>query len=107
MENITDAYNKPTKQVWRNFELKNLGDYHDLYVQNDTLLLADVFENFREKLAWQACLKKTEAKLDLSTDIDMLEIVKKEIRSGICHAIYQYAKVNNKYTIINYYIYNI
>ena len=51
MENVTDAYNKPTEQVWRDFELKNLEDYHDLYVQNDTLLLADVFENFREKLA--------------------------------------------------------
>ena len=62
------------------FKLKNLGDYHDLYVQRDTLLLTDVFENFRNKcieiyeldpahflsapgLAWQACLKKTEVEL--------------------------------------------
>ena len=65
-----------------------MGDYHDLYVQTDTLLLADVFEKFREKcieiygldpsyfysapgLAWQACLKKTELKLELLTDIDL------------------------------------
>ena len=66
------------------------------------LLLADVVENFRNKcigkykfdpahfssaleLAWQACLKNTKIKLELSTDIDMLQMVEKEIRSGICH----------------------
>ena len=73
-------------------EIKNLGYYHDLYVQSDTLLLADVFENFRNKcieiyevdpvdflsspgLAWQACLKKAEVELGLLTDIDMLLMV--------------------------------
>ena len=92
---------------------KNLGDYYDLYVQSDTLLLADVFENFRNMsikvyeldpahvlsvpgLAWQACLKKTEVKLELLTDVDMLLMVEKGIRGG-CHAIYRYAKANNKY----------
>ena len=85
---------------------------HDLYVQSDTLLLADVFENFRDGcinkykldpthflsapgLAWQACLKKTGVKLKLLTD--MLMMVEKGIRSGICQAIYRYAKANNKY----------
>ena len=85
-----------------------------MYVQSDTLLLADVFENFRNKcieiyeldpahflsapgLAWQACLKKTEVKLELLTDIDMLLMVEKGIRGGICHAIHRYAKANNKY----------
>ena len=93
---------------------KNLGDYYNLYVQSDTLLLADVFEYFRNKcieineldhahflsvpgLAWQACLKKTEVKLELLTNIDMLLMVEKGIRSGICHAINRYAKTNNKY----------
>ena len=68
------------KKIFEELKLKNLGDYHDLYVQSDTLLLADVFENFRNKcieiyeldpahflsapgLAWQACLKKTEVEL--------------------------------------------
>ena len=85
-----------------------------MYVQNDTLLLADVFENFRNTcikvyeldpahflfapgLAWQACLKKTEVKLELLTYVDMLLMVEKGLRGGICHAIYRYAKASNKY----------
>ena len=91
-----------------------IDDYHDLYVKSDTLLLADVFENFRDMclkeyeldpvhfvslpgLAWQACLKKTNIELELLTDYDMLLMVEKGIRGGICHFIQQYAKVNNKY----------
>ena len=97
------------KKYW-----KYLGEYHDLNVQSDTLLLVDVFENFRDKcieiygldpahflsapgLAWQACLKKTKVKLELLTDIDMLLMVEKGTRGGICQAIHRYAKANNKY----------
>ena len=104
--------------MFKEFKFKNLGDYHDFHVQSDKLLLADVFENFRNKcieiyefdpahflsapgLAWQACLKKTEIKLELLTDIDMLLMVEKGIKGGICHAIHRYAKTNNKY-IKNY-----
>ena len=100
--------------MFKEFKFKNLGDYHDFHVQSDKLLLADVFENVRNRcieiyefdpahflsapgLAWQACLKKTEIKLELLTDIDMLLMVEKGIRGGICHAIYRYAKANNKY----------
>ena len=85
-----------------------------MYVRSDTLLLANVFENFRDKyteiyeldpapflsapgLAWQACLKKKKGELELLTDIDMLLMVEKRIRGGICQAIHRYAKVNNKY----------
>ena len=88
MEDITDVDYRQGKTVFEYLINKNLGVYHDLYVQSDTLLLADVFENFRNMcikvyeldpahflsapgLAWQACLKKTEVKLDLLTDVDM------------------------------------
>ena len=102
------------QKTCKDFEIENLGEYHHLYVQSDTLLLADVFENFRNMcleiykldpakflsapgLALQGALKKTKVKLDLLTDIDMLLMVEKGIRGGICHSIYQYAKANNKY----------
>ena len=85
-----------------------------MYFQSGTLLPADVFNNFRNNyleiiygldptyflstpgLAWQAALKNTKAKLDLLPDIDMLLIIEKGIRGGICHAINRYAKANNK-----------
>ena len=49
------------------------------------------------RLAWQPCLKNTEAKLELLTNNDILMVVEKGIRGGICHAIHRYSKVNNKY----------
>ena len=114
LEDITEEDYAHGQKVWKKFVIKNLGEYHDLYVQSDTLLLADVFENFRNKcieiyeldpahflsapgLAWQACLKKTKVKLELLTDIDMLLMVEKGIRGGMCQAIHMYAKANNKY----------
>ena len=113
MEVLTDVDYKHAKIVFKNLINKNLVDYHDLYVQSDTLLLADIFENFRNMfikvyeldpahflsrpgLAWQACLKKTEVKLELLTDVDMLLIVEKGIRGRISHAIHRYVKANNK-----------
>ena len=114
MENINDIDYRHGNNVFKKFKLKNLGEYHDLYVQSDTLLLADVFENFRNMcikvyeldpahflslpgLAWQACLKKANSKLELVTDYDMLLMVEEGIRGGICHSIHRYAKANNKY----------
>ena len=49
MEDIADVDHRHAKRVFKNLNNKNLGDYHDLYVQSDTLLLADIFENFRNK----------------------------------------------------------
>ena len=49
MEDITDIGHRHTKRVFKELEMNNLGNYHDLHVQSDTLLLADVFENFKNK----------------------------------------------------------
>ena len=76
-----------------------------MHVQINTLLLADIFENFRNMcleiyeldpakfisvpgLVSQAALKETKVKLNLLNDIDMLLMVEKGIRGGICHSIY-------------------
>ena len=114
MEDNNDGDHRHAKRLFKSFTNKNVGDYHDLYVQSDILLLADVFENFRNMcinvyeldpahffsapgLAWQACLRKTEVELELLTDPDILLMVENGIRGGICHAIHRYAKANNKY----------
>ena len=76
MEDVKDAIYIHTKRIWKYFEIKNLGEYHDLYLKSNTLLLADVFKNFKKMrlkiyhldpvkflsasgLVWQAALKKT------------------------------------------------
>ena len=114
LENISQTDYAHANNVFKKFNINNLGEYHDLYVRSDTLLLAYIFENFRQSclknyeldpahfvslpgLAWQACLKKTTVELELLTDYDMLLMVEEGIRGGICHAIQGYAKVNNKY----------
>ena len=118
MEDISDNDYRHANNVFKVFKFENLGNYYDLYVQSDTLLLADVFNNFREMylkeyeldpahflslpgLAWAACLKKTNIELELLTDYDMLLMVEEGIRRGICHSIHRCAKANNKY-IKNY-----
>ena len=97
MENIDKIDYRHGNNIFKSSKLENLGDYHDLYVKSDTLLLADVFENFMDMcikeyeldpahfvslpgLAWQACLKKTHIELELLTDYDMLLMVEKGIR---------------------------
>ena len=89
MESITDIDYRHAHKVFNKFNNNNLGDYHDLYVQSNTLLLADVFTNFKKVcfdiyeldtalflsapgLAWQVCLKKRNVELELISDVDML-----------------------------------
>ena len=101
MENISKIDYAHANNVFKKFDINNLGEYYDLYVRSDTLLLADIFENFRQSclenyeldpahfvslpgLAWQACLKKTNVELELLTDYDMLLMVEEGIRGGIC-----------------------
>ena len=114
MEGITIVGYRHERRVFKNLNNKNIDDYHDLYFRSDTLLLAYVFEYFRSKyieiyeldpanflstpgFAWQACLKKTGVKLELLTDFNMLLMVEKKIRGGICREIHRYAEASNKY----------
>ena len=108
LENISETDYAHANNIFKKFNINNLGKYHDLYVRSDTLLLADIFENFRQSclknyeldpahfvslpgLAWQACLKKTNVELELLTNYDMLLMLL------ICHTMQRYAKANNKY----------
>ena len=106
LEDISDENYTHAQKVWNIFEIKNLGEHHDLYVRSDTLLLSDVFENFRDicpnmyeidpvyfvsapgLLAWEACLKRTGVKLELLTDYDMILMTEKGTKGGICQATY-------------------
>ena len=114
MEYITDKDYMHAKRVCKDFEIKNFGDYHDFYLKSDILLLAECFRKHQKNvfkiyhsdvakcfsapgLAWKVALKKTEVKLELSTDIDVLLMVEKEIGGGICHVIHRYAKSYIKY----------
>ena len=100
--------------VWNSFNMETMKDYHKLYNDSDALLLADVFENFRDiclkiygldpvyyytapGLAWDACLKMTGINLELLNDVDMLLMFEKGIRGGISIISNRYGEANNKY----------
>ena len=101
------------QRVWKEFGIHNLGNYHDLYLRTDVVLLANVYEAFRDTclrhykldpahfytspgLAWKACLKCTGIRLELLTDPDMLLMFERGFRGGITQAVRKYASANNK-----------
>ena len=113
-QHISDDEYKHAQTVWSNFSLKNMGEYHNLYLKSDILLLADVFENFRKTcleyykldpclyftspgLSWDAMLKMTNIKLELMTDVDMFQFIEKGMRGGISYIANRYGKANTKY----------
>ena len=113
-EHISDEQYKHAQNVWNTFNLKTMGDYHDLYLKSDILFLADVFENFRKTclqyykldpchyftspgLSWDAMLKMTDIKLELMVDIDMFQFIQKGMRGGTSHIANRYGEANNKY----------
>ena len=111
---ISEKNYKHVLNVWYSFNMKIFKDYHELYNETDVLLLADVFENFRDLclkiygldpvyyftapgLAWDACLKMTNINLELLSDPNMLLMFEKGIRGGISMISNRYGEANNKY----------
>jgi hypothetical protein len=102
------------QDIWHRFDIKNMGEYHDMYLLTDVLLRADVNEKFRKMclsfyeldtchyftlphFAWDAMLKMTGVTLKLITDIDVFNMVEAGKRGGMCQVSERYAEANNKY----------
>ena len=113
-EDISDKDYKHAKKVWKEFDMKTMGDYHDLYLETDVLLLTDIFENFRDNcmknyhldpawyftapgLAYDAALKMTKVNLELLSDPDMLLLFEQGIRGGVSMITHRHGKANNPY----------
>ena len=114
MRGISDHNYEHAQRVWKAFSTRDLGEYHDLHLKTDVLLLSNVFEAFRNtclehycldpphfytspRLAWQAYRKKTGIELELLANYDMSEIFERGIKGGIIQPVHRYAKANNKY----------
>ena len=114
MAGVREEDYEHARRIWKEFGLKDLGEYHDLYLKMDVILLANVFEEFRKVclknygldpahfytapgLAWKACLKKTRIRLELLLDPDMILMFERGIRGGITQSVNRWAKANNPY----------
>ena len=113
-QDITNDKYGHAKKVWKTFKLKNMGEYHDLYLGSDVLLIAYIFENFRKTclqyykldpchyftslgLSWDAMLKITNIELEWMTDVDIYQFIKKGLRGGVSYIANRYGKANNTY----------
>ena len=111
---ISDEDYLTCKKIWNEFNMKNMGDYHDHYLKKDVLLLADVFEKFIDTclkfygldpchyfsspgLSWDAMLKMTGMRLEKIVDINIYLFIEKGLKGGISYIAKRYAKANNKY----------
>ena len=114
MSSISEEDYQHAQRVWKEFGIHNLGDYHNLYLRTDVVLLANVYEAFRDTclkhykldpshfnsfpgLAWGTCLKCTGIKLELLTNPDVLLMFEQGIRGRITQAVRKYSSANNKY----------
>ena len=111
-EHVSDEDYQHAQNVWSKLGCKTLGDYHDIYLRTDVLLLADVFETFPDTsikhysldpahyfsapgMSWDALLKKTKVQLELLRDIDMHLFVERGLRGRISMVSKRFAKANN------------
>lgn len=116
---ISDEEYEHAKEVWREMNIQTMGEYHDLYILCDVLLLADVFERFRDismksfdldpaqyytlaGMCWSACLKMTGVELELLTDIEQYLMIEKGVRGGVAMITSRFAEANNPYIEQNY-----
>ena len=112
-QHVTNGEYDHARKVWKTY-IKIMGEYHDLYLKSDVVLLADVFESFRKTclqyykldpchyftspgLSWDAMLKMTNIKLELMTNVDMFQFIEKGMRGGVSYITNRYGKANNKY----------
>ena len=111
---VKDEDYQRAQKVWDHFKMKTMKDHHDLYLETDVLLLADVFENFRRtcmenykldpahyvsapSLSWDAFLKKSGENIELVSDMDMFQFFEKGMRGGTSYISHRHSTANNKY----------
>ena len=113
-ENIADKDYSRANIIWKHFNIKNLGEYHDLYLMTDVYLLTDVFENFRDmclnyygldpayyvtlpNYSWNVFLYMTGVRLEQIHNRDMYEMIENGLRGGMTQCTYKKVEANNKY----------
>ena len=113
-QHITDKDYARAKIIWKHFNIRNLGEYHDLYLMTDVYLLTDVFENFRDmclnyygldpayyvtlpNYSWNVFLYMTGAELEQIHQKEMYEMIEKGLRGGMTQCTYKKVEANNKY----------
>ena len=113
-QHITNDEYDHARKVWKAFKIKTMGEYHDLYLGSDVLLLTDVFESFRKSylqyykldpchyftspgLNWDAVLKMTNIKLELMIDVDMYQFIEKGMHGRVSYIVHWHSVANNRY----------